>query len=774
MKIPEMKKISFLFSIVLIIGLFNHLQAQDWDYEKYPKLDIDLQHLNADIHIDEFGLIQGDILYRATVNIDEPDSLVFDASRLNILNVWVNDAEKGFNAFREHLIVYLDQVFARGSVLNIRIQYEADPRYGVLRDVNRTTWTSQLPKTTRHWLPVIDHPRVAFTSEFVFTHPSGNILVANGRRESSGVVSVDEEQTTYITGNPVPATALGWVLGDLSEIGSETVNRLSRNAGQSPIRVHVYSESEISTDNDLAATAVNALQTVRNSLRTPYPYRDLNIVLLDSDFWETKPYAAGLLFVYRNRGDIIQQIRRGIISQWIGTYIREEQWSDADAVHVMHAYLANQLYEFKSEMSESFAPYNVFSPYQFSKWESFMSSNDLTRFKSYLELSLNNILNDSHNILSWNALSEIVYESTGQPFFDGFETGDIEVEERDSIVYAAQIQWNETDNTVQINFDAINQSIDELVSVTVEETTFQETNTHEITFTGESESSVISVSPAVENIQLRVAERDDIDLNVEKPFMFWIYQLRNDMDPEDRAEAAKGLANFTDNPDLQLALDDALRVESNPRVYAEIVRSLSELTAGASGMDQRFLEYAANQQHPEVRKAAVEALADFPNNERVISRLQNVILQSEDSELQRIAIQSLAEVTEPPRFNTIAGNLVSREPVLEHVPFLLRLLAEKGEEESAVEMASTFIAEQFPYDVRNGALEIILEFDRSSENWEERLPELFDDVHPGIRYRAASALQYVGRSSRNSILEEALGNEYDERVRRVMESFQPN
>lgn len=771
---PDMKKISLLIPLLFVFGLINPLYSQNWDYQKYPKLDISLQHLNADIHIDEFGAMEGDVLYRATVNIDDPDSLVFDASRLNILGVWVNDAQKEFSAQNEQLVIYLDQVFASQSVLNIRIQYEANPKFGVLRDVNRTKWTSQLPKSTRHWLPVIDHPRAEFTTEFVFTYPSGNSMIANGRMVESGVVSVDEERGTFETNRPIPATAIGWAVGNFSEIGSGSVTRLRRDGNQSPVQVRVYSESDVETDTNYADVAGNAIQTVRDKLRVPYPYSDLDIVMLDNDFWETKPYAAGMIFVYRDHGDIAQQIRRGVISQWIGTSVREEQWSDADAIHAIHAMLSNQLFEFEGDTGEAFEPYDIFSPYSFSKWEYFMSSNALNRFKASLDSSLNNILNENYNILSWNDLSEIIYRINGQPFFEAFKPGEIDVEEEPPVVYRATAEWNETDNTIQINFEAVNQSVNELVTVSVEEITFQDAKQHEVTFTGQSESSVISVSSGIENIQLNIESRDDIQLDVEKPFMFWIYQLRNSTVPEEREEAAKALADFEDNPDLQLALDDIIRVESNPQVYAEIVRSLSKLTAGDSGMDQRFLDYSTDQQHSAVRKAAVEALADFQNNERVISRLQNIILQSGNSELQEVAIQSLAEVTDPARFSTIAGDIVSREPVLDHIPLILRLLAEQGEEESAIEMASTFIAEQFPYEVRKDALELILEYDRSSASWEDRLPELFGDAHPGIRYHAASALEYVSASARSNLVEQALQEEYDERIRRVLENYRSN
>lgn len=771
MKIPDMRKSTLFFFFVLVLGI-SDLYSQDWDYQKYPKLDITLQHLNADIRIDEFGAMEGDVMYRATTNIDDPDSLVFDASRLNILGISVNDTEKEFTASNDQLVIYLDEVFTAESVLNIRIQYEATPKYGVLRDVNRTTWTSQLPKTTRHWLPVIDHPRVEFTTELLVTHPSGQTLVSNGQRVRSEVMSVDEERTMYESNIPVPATSLGWVLGELTEQSSSRVNRTQRNGNQTPIQIRVYSESQLSSDTNFSELAATTLQSVRDKVRAPYPYRDLNIVILDDAFWETKSYAAGMVFVYRDYGNIEQQIQRGILSQWIGTQIREEQWSDANAIHSAHAILANQLFDFQPITKMDKTPYNIFSLYNYSKWSKYIAQNQFSRFKSSLQSSMNNILNNGRSILSWNELSEIIYEESGQPFFEGFEPDEFEAAEEDTIEYTAEVEWNETDNTVQVNFDAVNQMVDELVTVRVEEITYQGINEHEITFTGESESSVISISSGIENLKLSIVNRDDIKLNVEKPFMFLIYQLRNDTNAAQRVEAAKGLASFTDNPDLQLALDDIIRVESNPEVYAEIVRSLSALTAGATGMEQRFLEYSSSQQHPQVRIAAVEALANFPDNEQVVSRLQSISLQSQNPELQRSAIQSLAEITDAERFNTIAENLVSREPVLNQVPVLLQLLAEKGEAESAVEMASTFIAEQFPYNVRKESLALILEYDRSSRNWEERLPDLFADTHPGIRYQAASALEYVNAGSRNDLAEQFLMEEYDERVKRVLQDYQ--
>ena len=104
------------------------------------------------------------------------------------------------------------------------------------------------------------------------------------------------------------------------------------------------------------------------------------------------------------------------------------------------------------------------------------------------------------------------------------------------------------------------------------------------------------------------------------------------------------------------------------------------------------------------------------------------------------------------------------------MPLLLQTLADKGEEESVVEIASTFTAQQFPYDVRMHALQLLLQYDRSPDNWSERLLVLFNDQHPRIRMRAAEALTYLTEREREIITPTLLEDSYDERVRRAIRS----
>lgn len=279
---------------------------------------------------------------------------------------------------------------------------------------------------------------------------------------------------------------------------------------------------------------------------------------------------------------------------------------------------------------------------------------------------------------------------------------------------------------------------------------------------------VLNISAGVENLILHIDYRDDITLHVEKPYLFWVYQLRNDDNPKRRADAARGLSRYTENPDLQLALNDLLQFETDSEVVAEIVRSISRLTAGASGTDERFIQFTSAQQPAAVQLAATEALANFANNERVISRLRTIVIQTNNPDIRREAIYSLSEAANVDQFQGYVSDFVTRENVLSEVPLLLRLLAEKGGAEAAVDISSTFISTEFPFAIRHAVLDIILEFDQSPTNWNNRLPGLLTDNHPRIRYNAARALDRLNAQQRRQIVEQRIDDEFDARVRMML------
>ena len=280
----------------------------------------------------------------------------------------------------------------------------------------------------------------------------------------------------------------------------------------------------------------------------------------------------------------------------------------------------------------------------------------------------------------------------------------------------------------------------------------------------------MNVNPGIEYMKLDLPAESDIVLEEEKPFMFWINQLRSDENANSRADAAIGLRRFSDNPDLQLAMLDLLRAEENRDVQAEMLRTLAHVTAGASGTDQIFLQRFNESSDPEIKRALIEALGNYPGSEEVIGRLQQAVLRNDNKAVKKAAVESLVKVTEPDRFERAAEQLITREEAFPVVSKLLEELALKGKEQKAISMAGTFLGELNSWPVRESALELILRFETSESFWEERLPALLDDEDPSVRYKAAEGLQYLSDQKREQLVQEQLFEEYDGRVAERLKS----
>lgn len=763
--------VNTMFRSVIILLLLSFLfdatvQSQNWDYEKYPDRNVTFTHLDADIRISDDPMISGDIIYTASVRRESVNSINFHAVGMNIISVEVNGSPKNHRIRNNNLIVDLENSYDRGEVIQIRIQYDTNPYFGIHKNANGTIWTSLLPNTIQHWMPVFENPEVSLTTDLVFTHSSDMSIVANGRRGNVEIVSVDESITGFSSNVAVPITSIAFAAGNFSD----SINTMSSGVPGFGRRVdpqiHIYSEMENPELSEFLDYAVQSYRAVEEYVSIQYPFRDLHIVILEDDYLEVKNYGAGIIYLYLNRGDLRDQLERSVTAQWAGVYLSELQWANPEAILLLQATIINDL--FKSDrnvIGHDLEPYQKLSEGELIKWIQYLKSDDSEELQQNYSIVKDQLFDSGMMSIDWEQLSMILYRETGRNYFDGIEL----TEQRDSdpvfSEYSVLIEWDEIENRLDVYFESELNPINELVTVELIEINLSGQRVHELSFSGENDGVVVNVSSSVEYVKFNIVDREDLILNVRKPFLFWISQLRNDTDPAKRIEAAIGLSEIRDNPDLQLALNDILRTESNPQVYAEIVRSMSALTRGAAGTEERFIQYSSNDQHPDVQLAAIEALAFYPNNERVIGRLNTIITQTNHENLRVKAVQSLAASTSTERFNSLSRNLVTREIVLNQVPLILNELAKKGEVSLAVELAESFLTDTFPYTVRLNSLQMIQNYDQSASNWMRRLPALLTDSHPGIRLAATESLSKVNNQERNSLLNDAIENEYDERVR---------
>lgn len=771
--------ISFLFFIIPATGV---AQEREWDYQTYPPLDISILHAAGTFQIDEAGVIGGTVLYDVQFKNSYADTLFLDAVELDIRSVKINGGEVRYTVSEDRLNILLSDHFSEQSEATLEIQYSGEIGFGFHRSESGVIWSSALPKITSHWLPVVDSPRISFTTDFEFNYPSGTQLIFNGRRGSDEIVSIDQESVSYHSESPVSPAGLRLINGSF-DYTTSTANELAGSSafsGSNSPQIFLY--SEIGEQPGLLENAAEYFINVQNYLGQPFPYDDLHIILLEDSHWEVKSSGAGILYLFENEGNLQQQLMAGMISQWAGEAVQAVNWRRSEPLLMMQAFLLNEIFDAPLSLKNVLEPYHLYSVHTRSEWQQFFRSEASEKLKEAFRNVILSLDYDGREVYDWNLFAEKLYQASGTPWFSGFERPvlehpeeapvaeselEIPVETDSFIEYHSRIQWEEGSERAEIFFSAVDEVIGELVTVQVEEISFTGRNVHEVTFTGASDGVVIAVNRALENIKLSVTGRNDIRLTTEKPLMFWIYQLQNDSDPERRRQAAEALAEVEDNPDIQLALNDLLRTETDATVYAELLRALGRLTEGASGTDELFMQQAGQDQPTSVRISAAEALGNYHGNDMAISQLRSLIIQANNRDLRRQSIRSLHQITEPDRFISETEPLLTREQVLPDVPLILNLYAENGNPEKAVAIADDLGDGDFPLSVRLDFIRLIAQYDRSPDSWQQRLPVLLNDPHPAVRYHAVQALEHLPQNRRNEIIQLVLDQEFDERIRRM-------
>ncbi len=149
---------SFRF-LALSLGIFlallsQNVWAQAFDYEQYPRLDFSFDELQLDLEVNPGeGSIEGTARYSATSNIDNVDSLVFQAAHMEIRNVQINDSEVGFNLRNDSLIISFEESYGAGESLEVSVNYKTIPRRFANRPGNHVVFSS--PSFEQALVPLI-------------------------------------------------------------------------------------------------------------------------------------------------------------------------------------------------------------------------------------------------------------------------------------------------------------------------------------------------------------------------------------------------------------------------------------------------------------------------------------------------------------------------------------------------------------------------------------------------------------------------------------------
>lgn len=766
-----------LFSFLFLAGqlLPQAAGAQSFDHEKYPKLDFNFDSLDLQLTLQpDSQRVEGVAGYSLTANISGADSIILNATRMEIESVSFNEVEADYHLSNDSLIVTLPDSSEAGATYTLSIKYNSIPRFGLLNNVHGTVWTSLLPATQRHWVPAVDNPHVTFTSTMEITVPSGYTVWATGRKTNQEVTSVDDIRYTFASDGEIPASGLSFAAGNF--------NNNSTSFGVKRINVAVEQGLENEdAGQEILQSAYDILKKAEDELGLEYPFGRLNIILLDDHYWETKSWGASTVFLYKNRGSWETQLLRGIVGQWFGVYQREEQWSEGDAISLYQALAADRINgEEPTEIVKRDTPsiefstvYDVFGPERWQYWQQGLNTWRNQNMKMIIANNMESVLREEDRVINWSDYADHWYTRSGQPLVNvpDFSMGqDADDTADDSVAYKVTYNFNEAEGRLALGFEALHGVYKELTTLRTYEVYSGRRDTAEITFTGGKDSLIVNVDPSINTFQIDTTERPNLYLDQYKPASFLIYELRNADTVEERVEAARKLGHHSDNPDLQLAIQDFMNRDLEPEVRAALLRSMAKITQGASGTEQMFVD-ALKSEHRDIREAALTALQNYSQNETIISSVENVARNAEDMKLFQKANKVLTAIIDSERYRSFVSQMVKTDTAGFRAIYATRQLANMGETDIAVKQAALYLDPDFEYGVRETAMQILIQNDHAPADWLSRAPELLADKDPRIRYLLIQGLENVQNDKVREMIQVRIQDEYDARVHHSMQKI---
>ena len=758
------------FSLFTVSTVFS----QSFDFERSPQLNFQFSDATIDLQLNpEEKTLNGSVEYRLKANIDGADTLRLQAAELQIDSVLSQGQAADFDISDNVLSFAVTDSSVIDQQYRVQIFYHGSPTFGLLKSSEGSMWTSMLPLSNRHWVPILDHPGVNFISTLSLTVPEQYSVAASGVKTDEETLGNGNQRVTFRTGQAVPATAIGFAIGSFAEEGiSFGIKRINSYAEPNSI------DSE--QQRALAEEAEGIIQEIENATEVDYPYQRLHIVLLNDHYWEQKPYGASTVFLYKNRGDLAHQLRRGIYAQWFGVYQREVQWANAWPINFFQTALHFSATDEPAALKNNYSPetnfttvYDNFSVDNWNFWQQY-SNRDRSNVKQIAERIIPELLKEGGGTFTPDQYRDIWYRFSGQPGIDvpSFkpEKEDQAGAQSDSVRYRVDYELAGNQQNLQLVFRAQQSLLTQTVTLPVEIISGGGSNASSVSFAGRVDSTTISLPAGTQNVRLNVPQGRKLILEERKPVPFLLYQLRNAETTEARRAAAEQIGYNADNPDLQLALNDFMDQPMEPEVEAALLRSFGDITNGATGTQRRFVEALSNESRS-VRAAALEVLNNY-DDEGVTKRLKTFSENERDTELSNKALKIYLQRIDSTEALQFTNTLVQQDTSGTKAIVAIEALARMGRGTEAVKLANFYIEPVYAYPVRKQAFEILLQNDESAGSWKERIEMLLNDYDPRIRFLTVKSLDQIPGVDANAVLSSQKELEYDARVFKVMSDEQ--
>jgi hypothetical protein len=758
MRLSKILRSSFLLLIISSVSVAA--RAQNFDYQSRPEFDYSFKSAQINLRINPQKVaLKGSVLYDLTANISGADTLKLNAPGMTIDSVRSKGKSLSFVKKDHWLRIVFAHPSKRGKKYSVKIYYQAAPHFGLLKSSEGTVWTSMLPRATQHWLPVRDNPRVRMNVTLALHIPDSYKVFASGIIRDKHMFRDSTKKITFSTGSAIPITTLAFGVGHFHGINSfAEPNSISSGEQQKLVR-----------------KTKQIIQSIKKATGMDYPFQRVTLAILNDDHWETKSYGASTIFLYKNRGNWITQLRRGLCAQWIGVYLNEGQWAKSWPIHFMQTALHNQVSDSAAYMRPKeydpktpfFTVYNFFGLKNWNFWQEYKSWN-IPNTKHIVGEVIPELLKAGSATITPETFKSTWYKTSGQPrvnlpSFQPKITSTDSVTVSDTVRYRVKLEPNKTDSTLSVVFNAVKGHLKQPLAIPVTIISNGSKKKQQIQLSDSSDSVAIPIPAGTQNVRLQVSERQQITFEIHKPASYSLYQLRHAGNPDVQARAARQLGDHTNDPDLQLALVNVMKKNKNPEVQAALLQAYGEITKGASGTQKRFID-ALSSKNKQVQLAALEGLKNF-KSQSITQRLKKFALQNSDIKVTNRAMQMYLQRVDSTTALNFANTLVQQDTLGTRAIVAAGALAKDGYTKRAVKYAGFYMDPVYTYPVRKRALDILFAYDKSDSTWNKQVKTLLNDLDPRIRYLTA---KNIGETPVNADSIFSSHQEYDARVYKEM------
>lgn len=753
-----MLRVLFCLFTVVLINLDAKAQISDYS-EVTVSPSLAFEHLNLTIEPDTSeNRLKGVATWQVRLIDEKPDSLSLNLFKGEVNSVRIDELSVSFSYQFDRLTLEIPDTVLADSLFKVEINYSSDPVVGLHIQSNGLHWSSTLPGSRSDIFPTIQSPTVRITTDIRVIVPNSWKAVSNGFSAGSTLLHDDRRLYHWKSTEPISVADIVLAYGPLNVSTSKYRD----------VEVNVFTVQNAESFFDevqLFQITTKYLQSADSLLSKPYPYEALNVVLIDDHLWEFKSASAGVIYIYKNGGNIDDQLAKGIAGMYFGSY--HKPFTLADSQHI----ILNQtrlfdLMTVESESSNFISDYPShqdnwvnLSPHswieahtwiqKFGRGSSLFQTDRLSEILSYGPGSFS-----SEDYIAMLQNQEITkYPDFINPGYP--DTSKIDV------VYT----HDHPNERISIEFlpRHVSSAVGELIPVKIRQ--YTDGTSIDLEFQISRYGDRISVNTNGYTNNMYVINEDPlIHFEEVKPAEFWRFQLRNDSDYLKRLEAARGFGSVVDDPDIQLFLQDLIRTEPDELVRERLVKSYAQLTNGARGTQLRFINWLTDSSAL-VRNAALEALKKYPGNDDALRTVYNIISTSQDIPFVNKAIEVYFHITSPEDFfATGRGLLVEDQKELLFTATVLPLIIKTEQGLAFAPNLMQYLEPEFPFFIRNIAFEILKDVEISASYWQDLLPMLATDPDPRVRFLSASLLDKIDSEIAGDILREWVQKEYDVRV----------